>query len=66
MPRGINGGELAEEARKLVPNLRVLFTSGYAENPMVHQGRLNQHIHLLHKPYRRAELASKLRTILDA
>jgi CheY-like chemotaxis protein len=65
MPGGINGRELADGARKLIPGLRVLFTSGYAENAVVHQARVDPGADLLNKPYRRLELASKLRSILD-
>jgi PAS domain S-box-containing protein len=41
MPGGLDGRQLADEARKLVPGLRVIFTSGFAENAMVHHGRLD-------------------------
>ena len=66
MPGGMNGRQLSEAAAKLRPNLKVLFTSGYTENAIVHQGRLNRGIQLLSKPYRHAELASKIRAVLDA
>jgi PAS domain S-box-containing protein len=66
MPGGINGWELAHEARNLIPGLRVLFTSGYAENAITHQARVDPGVDFLNKPYRRLELASKLRNILDA
>jgi PAS domain S-box-containing protein len=65
MPRGMNGREFADEALKLYPQLPVLFTSGYADNALVHQGRLNAGAQLLHKPYRRHELANKIRAILN-
>jgi PAS domain S-box-containing protein len=65
MPRGINGCELADEAAKLRPGLPVLFTSGYAESAVARQGRLDPGFNLLHKPYRRHELAAKIRAILD-
>lgn len=64
MPGGLNGRQLAEEARKLYPALKVLFTSGYTENAIVHHGRLDRGVHLLSKPYRRAELAAKVRLVL--
>jgi len=65
MPGGMNGRELADAARELRPELRVLFTSGYSENAIVHHGRLDAGVHLLSKPYRRQELAAKVRKVLD-
>lgn len=64
MPGGMNGRELADEAHKLHPALKVLFTSGYTEDAIIHQGRLDRGIHLLSKPYRRQDLAAKLRVVL--
>jgi CheY-like chemotaxis protein len=66
MPGGMNGRQLAEAAVKLRPELKVLFTSGYTENAIVHQGRLDRGVQLLSKPYRREELAAKVRKVLDA
>lgn len=65
MPGGMNGRELAEAARKLKPTLKILFTSGYTENAIVHHGRLDRGVHLLNKPYRREDLAKKIRAILS-
>ena len=65
MPGGINGRELADQALKLYPHLPVLFTSGYADNALIHHGRLDPGSNLLHKPYRRYELANRIRAILD-
>jgi PAS domain S-box-containing protein len=65
MPGGLNGLELADEARKICPGLRVIFTSGYAENAIVHDGRVDHGVHLLNKPYRRSELAIKIRAALE-
>jgi PAS domain S-box-containing protein len=64
MPGGMDGGELAEAARALRPELPVLFTSGYTERGIVQRGRLEPGIHLLNKPYRRQELAEKVREML--
>ncbi|MFN4354456.1 ATP-binding protein [Parvibaculum sp.] len=66
MPGGMNGRQLAEAAAKLRPGLKVLFTSGYTENAIVHQGRLDRGVQLVSKPYRREELAAKIRKVLDA
>jgi CheY-like chemotaxis protein len=66
MPGGISGRQLADAARQRRPNLKVLFTSGYTEDAIVHHGRLDPGVQLLAKPYRRSELARRTRSILDA
>jgi CheY-like chemotaxis protein len=66
MPGGMNGRQLADAVRALRPQLPVLFTSGYAENAIVHNGRLDRGVNFLHKPYRKAELANKVRAALAA
>ncbi|MFN3324403.1 MAG: PAS domain-containing protein [Bryobacteraceae bacterium] len=65
IPGGMSGRVLADEAKKLRPNLPILFTSGYTENAIIHHGRLDPGVHLLHKPYRREDLAAKIRLVLD-
>lgn len=65
MPGGMGGRELAEAALMLQPQLKVLFTSGYTENSIVHHGRLDSGVLLLSKPYRREQLATKIREALD-
>lgn len=66
MPGGMSGRELAEQAALLRPQLRVLYTSGYTEDAILQQGHLGAGIQLLSKPYRRAELATKIRSVLTA
>jgi PAS domain S-box-containing protein len=66
MSGGLNGRELAHEARKLSPALKVLFCSGYAESAIFHMGLLNESIQLLNKPYSRLQLARRIREILTA
>ncbi|WP_148254963.1 ATP-binding protein [Aidingimonas lacisalsi] len=66
MPGGINGKELADRARAIRPTLKVLYTSGYTENAIVHQGRLDPGVLLLSKPYRHKELARTVRQALDS
>lgn len=65
MPHGISGRELSLQAKALLPELRVLFTSGYTENSIIHHGRLDEGVQLLSKPYNRDELAEKIRQTLD-
>ncbi|QSQ26008.1 response regulator [Pyxidicoccus parkwayensis] len=66
MPGPVRSPELARQARALLPDLEVLFTSGYTENAIVHGGRLDPGVHLLSKPYRREDLARKVRQLLRA
>ena len=65
MPGGMSGRELAGAATELRPRLKVLYTSGYTENAVVHHGRLDPDVQLLSKPYRRDELARRVRRVLD-
>jgi PAS domain S-box-containing protein len=65
MPGSMNGRQLADEALKRRAGLKVLFTSGYTENAIVHHGRLDAGVLLLAKPYRKPELAKMIRTALD-
>ena len=66
MPGGLSGLELAREARALRPDLKVLFTSGYAEAALAGDTSGEMVRNLLSKPYRRDELARKLREVLEA
>jgi PAS domain S-box-containing protein len=66
MPGTMNGRQLAEEMAKRRASLKVLFTSGYTENAIIHHGRLDPGVLLLTKPYRNVELARMLRSALDA
>ncbi|MEF7616174.1 ATP-binding protein [Aquincola sp. MAHUQ-54] len=65
LPGGMTGAQLAAQAHGLSPALRVLFTTGYARNAIVHHGRLDAGVDLLTKPYTFAELASRVRDVLD-
>jgi CheY-like chemotaxis protein len=65
MPGPLRSTELVDCARALLPGIGVLYTSGYAENAIVHGGRVDAGVSLLSKPYRREQLATKVRHILD-
>jgi CheY-like chemotaxis protein len=66
LPGGMNGRQLAEEAQRRRRDLKILFTTGYARNAIVHDGRLDPGVELLTKPFSQAALAAKLRDIIDA
>jgi PAS domain S-box-containing protein len=65
LPGGMNGIDIAEQAAKIQPRIKVLYTTGYTENSVVHNGRLDPGVSLVNKPYRRAELLEKVRAALD-
>ena len=65
LPGGMSGAVLAKEAVKKRPELRMLFTTGYARNAIVHHGRLDPGVDLITKPFSYAELAIRVRDILD-
>jgi signal transduction histidine kinase len=64
IPGGMNGRQLATEAKTRRPGLKILYTSGYTENAIVHHGRLDAGVLLLPKPYLSSDLARMLRTAL--
>jgi PAS domain S-box-containing protein len=61
MPGPMKSTELARRAVERLPNIKVLFTSGYTENSIVHEGRLDEGVELLSKPYSLEQLARKVR-----
>jgi CheY-like chemotaxis protein len=61
---GLNGRQLADEILKIRPGLKVLFTSGYTENAIIHHGRLDEGVLLLAKPYRKSDMAIMIRKAL--
>ena len=65
LPGGLNGRQLADRAAQARPDLKVLFTSGYARNAIVHGGRLDEGVALISKPFTADALAVKIRQILD-
>lgn len=66
MPGSMRSPELAAKARLRMPDLAVLFTSGYTENAIVHAGRLDEGVELLSKPYTQEALARKVREVLSS
>jgi CheY-like chemotaxis protein len=65
MPGGMNGRQLADEATRRQPGLKVLFTTGYSRNAIVHHGRLDAGLQMISKPFAYNELAAKIRSVLD-
>ncbi|MFC0251277.1 PAS domain-containing protein [Massilia consociata] len=65
MPGEVRSPELARQARQLHPNIEVLFTSGYTQNAIVHDGKLDAGVQLLSKPYGKDQLARKVRQLLS-
>lgn len=65
MPGDMTGKQLAAVTRELRPGIKVLFASGYSEDMLVQDGRLEQGFALLHKPFRLKDLARKVRMVLD-
>jgi CheY-like chemotaxis protein len=62
----VNGAKLAEETRRRRPDIKVLFTTGYTRNAVVHNGVLDAGVEMIGKPFTLEELATKIRTILEA
>ena len=65
MPGQLRGPDLAREIRKIQPDIRILFTSGYPEDAITTETEQDEDFHLLQKPYQKAELAQRIREILD-
>jgi CheY-like chemotaxis protein len=65
LPNGMNGRQLANEVAKRWPAVKVLFTTGYARNAIVHHGRLDPDVDLIVKPFTQSALAAKVRDVLD-
>ena len=65
MPGPLRSPDMARQAAQIQPGLAVLFTSGYTQDAIVRGGRLEPGVELLSKPYRREQLARKIRQVLD-
>jgi CheY-like chemotaxis protein len=66
LPKNMTGRQLADEMARRQPGLKVLYTSGYTDNAIVHQGRLDPGVMLLSKPYRKSQLAKMIRQALGS
>lgn len=66
LPKGMNGVQLAEEVKRRMPQVGILFASGYTENAVIHHGRLDPGVLLLEKPFTRQALARSLKQALKA
>lgn len=66
LPGGMTGATLARRASVVIPGLKVLFTTGYARNAIVHHGRLDPGVELITKPFTYSDLAMRVRQVLDA
>jgi DNA-binding response OmpR family regulator len=62
---GMSGKQLADEARRMAPGVKILFTTGYTANAIVHNGVIDADVDLLQKPFAFDMLARKVRTVLD-
>ena len=66
LPGGLNGRQLAEQAREQRGDLRILFMTGYARDTLMQDGRLKSGVGLLRKPFTQAELVNRVRAVLDS
>lgn len=66
LPEGMDGRRLADEVQRRRPGVRVLFTTGYTRNAIVHNGRLDAGVSLISKPFSFNDLAAKVRQVLDS
>jgi FixJ family two-component response regulator len=62
---GMNGRDLARHLITLCPDIKLLFMSGYTANVIAHQGVLDEGVSFIQKPFSMADLAEKLREVLD-
>ena len=65
LPGGMNSEAIADAAPAHHPNIKVMYMSGFTQDALIHQGKMSNDVVLLHKPFRLADLANKLRQALD-
>jgi YesN/AraC family two-component response regulator len=61
----MNGKELSEKIREKIPDIHILYSSGYTDNHLIHSGELDTTIDFLQKPYSVIQLLKKVRKILN-
>jgi len=61
----MGGKELAEAVKKIIPNVKIIFTSGYTDNHIVRSGRLNKGINFIQKPFSIHDIAKKIRVVME-
>jgi signal transduction histidine kinase/FixJ family two-component response regulator/HAMP domain-containing protein len=66
LPGPYNGVQISEEAKRLQPDISVLFTSGYADSAITLEEQYSSNVNLVNKPYRRSELLNTMREMLDS
>jgi CheY-like chemotaxis protein len=66
LPGGMNGRQVADAARTIRPDLKVLFITGYAENAVLNHGHLDPGTHVLTKPFGMEALATRIRELIEA
>jgi CheY-like chemotaxis protein len=65
LPNGLNGRQVADAARALRPDLKVLFITGYAENAVLSHGHLDAGMHIMTKPFAMDALATRIRDLIE-
>ena len=65
LPGRLRGKELATLVKRASPQTQVLFMSGYTENAIVHDGKLDEGVNLISKPFRREDIARKVAQVLQ-
>lgn len=65
LPNGLNGRQVADAARALRPDLKVLFITGYAENAVLSHGHLDPGMHVMTKPFAMDALATRIRELIE-
>jgi CheY-like chemotaxis protein len=66
LPGGMNGRQVADAARALRPDLKVLFITGYAETALVNDGQLEPGMHVMTKPFAMEALAARISAVIKA